>query len=55
MAKAAAARPGGARVQWITGDARTIRLGRRFDLVVLTGHAFQVFLTDYDRAQALSP
>lgn len=54
MLDIAAARPGGDRVRWINGDARTIRLGRRFDLVVLTGHAFQVFLTDHDRTLALA-
>ncbi len=53
MLDIAARRPGGDRVQWIKGDARTVRLGRRFDLVVLTGHAFQVFLTDEDRAAVL--
>jgi len=53
MLDIAAKRPGGDRVQWIEGDARTVRLGRRFDLVVLTGHAFQVFLTDGDRAAVL--
>jgi len=54
MLDIAARRPGGARVHWVNGDARTVRLGRRFDLVVLTGHAFQVFLTDQDRAEALA-
>lgn len=53
MLDIAARRPGGERVRWIRGDARTVRLGRRFDLVVLTGHAFQVFLTDQDRAAVL--
>ena len=53
MLDIAAKRPGGERVQWILGDARTVRLDRRFDLVVLTGHAFQVFLTDEDRAAVL--
>lgn len=33
----------------VQGDGRTIRLGRRFDLVLLTGHAFQCFLTDADQ------
>lgn len=46
-------RPGGAAVRWIEGDARSVRLDRRFDLVVLTGHAFQVFLTRDDRAKVL--
>jgi len=53
MLDIAAKRPGGERVQWIRHDARTVRLDRRFDLVVLTGHAFQVFLTDEDRAAVL--
>ena len=32
-------------VTWVQADATTLRLGRRFDLIVLTGHSFQVFLT----------
>ncbi len=47
-------RPGGHKVAWVQADARTVRLGRRFDLVLLTGHAFQVFLTDDDQRAALS-
>lgn len=46
-------RPGGEKVEWIAADARTLDLGRRFDLVVLTGHAFQVFLTPEDQFSAL--
>jgi SAM-dependent methyltransferase len=53
MLDIAATRPDGERVQWVRGDARMIRLDRRFDLIVLTGHAFQVFLTDQDRAAVL--
>ena len=37
------------RVEWIVGDARAIRLGRHFDLVLMTGHAFQHFLTEADQ------
>lgn len=47
-------RPGGGRVAWVRADARGLRLDRRFDLVLLTGHAFQVFLTERDQAAALS-
>ncbi|HEY4170866.1 MAG TPA: class I SAM-dependent methyltransferase [Reyranella sp.] len=54
MLDVARARPGGERVRWVQGDARSIRLESRFDLVVLTGHAFQVFLTLQDRASALA-
>ncbi len=50
---AARRRPGGAAVEWIEADARTLRLERRYDLVVLTGHAFQVFLTQADRSAVL--
>jgi SAM-dependent methyltransferase len=37
------------RIEWLTGDGRTIRLGRRFDLVIMTGNAFQAFLTEADQ------
>lgn len=54
MLDVARCRPGGEAATWVVGDARTVRLGRRFDLVVLTGHAFQVFLTAEDRAAVLA-
>lgn len=46
-------RPGGKRVEWIEADARTLRLERTFDFIILTGHAFQVFLTREDRLAVL--
>jgi SAM-dependent methyltransferase len=46
-------RPGGDKVRWVEGDGRTVRLDQRFDLIVLTGHAFQVFLTDADQLALL--
>jgi len=36
-------------VEWIHGDAREIRLGRQFALIIMTGHAFQAFLTEADQ------
>ncbi|MEM7023542.1 MAG: class I SAM-dependent methyltransferase [Pseudomonadota bacterium] len=54
MLEIARARPGGERVTWHQGDARSVRLGRRFDLIILTGHAFQVFLTSEDQQAALA-
>lgn len=54
MLAIARAKPGAAAVDFVEGDARTLRLGRRFDLVLLTGHAFQVFLTTEDRRAALA-
>ena len=54
MLAIARGRPGGDRVSWVEGDARSIRLDRRFDLVLLTGHAYQVFLTAGDQRAALT-
>jgi SAM-dependent methyltransferase len=54
MLEVARQREGGDRVEWIEADARTLRLNRRFDLIVLTGHAFQVFLTPADQAAVLT-
>lgn len=54
MLDVARTRSGGDGVEWIEADARQLDLGRRFDLVVMTGHAFQVFLTDEDQRAALA-
>jgi SAM-dependent methyltransferase len=48
MLAVARERPGGDQVTWVEADARTVALTGPFDLVVLTGHAFQAFLTDED-------
>jgi SAM-dependent methyltransferase len=45
-------REGGSAVTWVRADARSVRLGRCFELIVLTGHAFQVLLTDDDQRAA---
>jgi SAM-dependent methyltransferase len=47
-------RRGGDRVEWLQADARSLDLGERFDLILLTSHAFQVFLTDEDQHAALA-
>lgn len=49
MLEIARNRPGGSAVTWIEADVRSLRLGRRFELVVMTGHAFQCLLTDADQ------
>ncbi len=54
MLDIARGRPGGERATWVEADARSVRLGRHFDLVLLTGHAFQVFLTNEDQRAVLS-
>jgi len=54
MLDIARARPGGGRVCWVQADARNVRLHRQFDLVVLTGHSFQVLLSDADQSAVLT-
>lgn len=49
MMRMARARVLADRVSFIDGSAQTVRLGRRFDLIVMMGHAFQCLLTDADR------
>jgi SAM-dependent methyltransferase len=47
-------RPYGDRVTWIEADARSVALTGPFDLAVLTGHAYQAFLTAEDVLAMLS-
>lgn len=44
----------GGSVRWIEADMRGLRLDERADFIVMTGHAFQVFLTDADVDAALA-
>ena len=41
------------RITWINQDALSLSLDRTFDLIVLTGHSFQVFLTTAQQNQLL--
>lgn len=54
MLEIARAKPGADCVRFIEDDARAIRLGETFDLVVMTGHAFQVFLNEHDQRAVLA-
>ncbi|MBM3532340.1 MAG: class I SAM-dependent methyltransferase [Alphaproteobacteria bacterium] len=47
-------RPGGDRITWVLSGAAELSLDARFDLIVMTGHVFQVFLDDDDIRAALS-
>ena len=53
MLDIARGRKGGAQVTWVQADARRLDLNECFDLIVLTSHAFQVFLTDEDQRAGL--
>ncbi len=54
MLRVARARPGAGKVTWVKGDGQSLDLPRRFDLVYMTGHAFQVLLSDEDVAAVLA-
>ena len=53
MLEVARRRPGGGLVRWIEADAAALPAGRRFDLIVMTGHVFQIFTADSDVRAAL--
>lgn len=44
MLKIARQKPHGGRIEWVAGNAQTFNLDTQFDLVIMTGHAFQVLL-----------
>ncbi|MGH7883092.1 MAG: class I SAM-dependent methyltransferase, partial [Candidatus Dormibacteraceae bacterium] len=41
-------------IEWILGDVASVAWDREFDLVVMTGHAFQVFLEDEELRASLT-
>jgi SAM-dependent methyltransferase len=41
-------------IEWVQGDLTAANLTRRFDLIVMTGHAFQVFLEDEEIHRTLT-
>jgi SAM-dependent methyltransferase len=41
-------------IEWVSGDLSSVHWDREFDLVVMTGHAFQVFVTDEELRSALA-
>lgn len=46
MLKVARSRRGTERVRWVQSTAADLALDTRFDLIIMTGHVFQVFLED---------
>ena len=41
-------KPFGEKIEWVEATAQTFRSQKRFDLIIMTGHAFQVLLEDED-------
>ncbi len=54
MLAVAKSKPGAERVEWVESSAQTYRSERRFDVIVMTGHAFQIMLADADALAALA-
>ena len=46
-------KPYGGAIDWVEAAASEFRSDKRFDLIIMTGHAFQVLLTDADIAAVL--
>ena len=53
MLAVARARPGGDQVRWVQASAAGLDTGTSFDLIVMTGHVFQLLLEDRDVRAAL--
>ncbi len=53
MLRVARVRAGGDKVRWICSDGQGLRLPQRFNLIYMTGHAFQQLLTDEDAVALL--
>jgi hypothetical protein len=53
MLAVARRKPHGHAVDWVECSAQSYRTEKRFDLIVMTGHAFQILLTDDDALAVL--
>lgn len=54
MLDVARTKPHADRITWVNAAAQSFRSDHRFDLIVMTGHAFQVLLEDTDIAATLA-
>ncbi len=41
-------------IEWVLGDLSSVSRGHEFDLIIMTGHAFQVWVTDDEIHESLS-
>ncbi len=48
MLQIARTKPHGDKIEWVEATAQSFNAPRKFDLIIVTGHAFQVFLEDKD-------
>jgi SAM-dependent methyltransferase len=54
MLEAARNTPFGEKIEWVRSSAQSFQFDKKFDLIVMTGHAFQVLIDDRDVASACS-
>ena len=48
MLEVARQKPQGKKIEWVQSPAQTYNSNKRYDLIIMTGHAFQVLLDDRD-------
>ena len=53
MLDVARTKPNGAQIVWVNAPAQSFQTTQQFDLIVMTGHAFQVLIEDTDIAATL--
>ena len=53
MLAVARSKPHAEKVEWVESSAQCYRSSQRFDLIFMTGHAFQTLLTDQDAISVL--
>jgi len=53
MLAVARSKPHAQQVEWVESSAQNFKAHRRFDLIVMTGHAFQILPTDADALAVL--
>ena len=53
MLAVARSKPGSDQIEWVESSAQTYRSDQRFDLILMTGHAFQLLLSDSDTLAVL--
>ncbi len=53
MLDVARSKPYADQIEWVESPAQSYKSQRRFDLIVMTGHAFQILLTDPDMLAVL--
>lgn len=54
MLEVAKRKPFGKHIEWVQSTAQSFKSSKRFDLIIITGHAFQVLLDETDVLAAFS-